>query len=201
MNVLDIIVMVVLIYNAAVGSKKGLIRILFDLVALIGGVIVAIKYYPYLDLLLTEGLGLKTPVSTFISFLSVWGTVFAAFYYLGKFLHRKSDISVMKPLNVLGGTFFGGVRGFLYLLPILIPLSHTDFAVYHESKMAKPLQSMIPQKMLSAREAKQWLSKLHIEPSERRKKKALNDPKLKKIRNALETGQSEKIRPLLEKLE
>ena len=124
MNILDIMVMVVLIYNAMVGFRRGLIRMFFDLAALVGGVFVALQFYQAGDLGLQEMVGMRQPYSTFFSFILIWGVFFASLALIGNILHRATHISIIWPVNVMGGGFLGGVRGFLYVAFYDPPISY-----------------------------------------------------------------------------
>ncbi|MDA1353336.1 MAG: CvpA family protein [bacterium] len=198
MNLLDVVVMVVLLYNAFIGFRRGLIRMFFDLVALVGGVFVALQFYQAGDLSLQEFVGMRPPYSTFFSFILIWGVFWGCFSVVGNFMHRATRIAIIWPVNVIGGGFLGGVRGFFYLLPFLVPLSHTDLAVYHDSQMAKPLNSIVSSKVLTPEKTEQVLRRLNAKASEQKASMVKKDPTLKKVQSALESGDTTQIKNLLD---
>jgi len=204
MTVLDIMVTAVLAYNCFTGARRGLIRILFDLCAIIGGVLIAIQTYPYGVIWLQQYVGLRESIAAFISFLVIWAAVFGIVMLIGNLVHRVTKITIIRPLNIIGGAFFGGVKGFFFMLPILIPLSHTDFAFYHNSKIAKPLNVVVGKKILSDRYLKSVISKFEREKAQKdaiKKKEALlKDPKFKKLRDALKSGNTNEIDDMLRDL-
>lgn len=198
MNLLDVLVMVVLLYNAIIGFRTGLIRMFFGLVALVGGVFVALQFYQPVELTLQEFVGMRPPYSTFFSFIMIWGVFFGCFSVVGNIMNRAFRFPVIWPINVIGGGFLGGMRGFFYLLPFLVPLSHTDFAIYHESQMAKPLNDIVSSKVLTPEKTEKVLRTLNKKARVQTVKDVKNDPNLKKVQKALETGDTTKIKNLLD---
>jgi len=198
MTVLDIMVTAVLAYNSFSGARRGLVRILCDLGAIVGGVIIAIQTYQYGVAWLQQNVGMKHTMSAFVSFLVIWAAVYGVFILIGNLVNRLTKITVIRPLNIIGGAFFGGVKGFFFMLPILIPLSHTNFAFYQDSKIAKPLNAALGARLLTAHNLKLMASKLDIERARKKQtEKILNDPHLNKLREALEKGDTEDIGDML----
>jgi len=202
MTILDIMVTAVLAYNSFSGARRGLIRILCDLGAIVGGVIIAIQTYPYGVAWLQQNVGMKHTISAFISFLVIWAAVFGVFMLIGNLVNRVTKITVIRPLNIIGGAFFGGVKGFFFMLPILIPLSHTEFAFYQDSKIAKPLNAALGTRLLTSHNLKLMAEKLDIKRArEKQKEKIINDPHLKKLREALQNSDTDDIGDMLRSLE
>jgi len=202
MTILDIMVTAVLAFNAFTGCRRGLIRILCDLCAIVGGVIIAIQTYPYGVALLQEYVGMKHTMAAFVSFLSIWAVVFCLFRLIGNLVNKVTKLSIVRPLNILGGAFFGGVKGFFYMLPILIPLSHTDFAFYQDSKIAKPLNAALGARLLTAHNLKAVAAKLNLERTRKKQtEKVINDPNLTKLREALENNDTMDVGDMLRGLE
>jgi len=162
-----------------------LIKLIFDLFALIGGVWIAWTFYQDGSVWLIGELGIREPYATFISFGVVWGVAYLGFTFLGSIVSKASNPTVVGPLNRLGGLFFGAIKGFCYLLPVLIPLAHADFPMYAESEIAKPMSDLVTNRFVG----------LKLE------KKVLEDPSIKRVQQALETGDTTEVGDLLKTLQ
>lgn len=203
MNLLDLIVTVFLVYQAILGFGKGFIRILFDILALFGGVFIALKFYSVGDLLVTQAIGWEKPYSTYLSFLVLWGCAYMTFIFIGKLAEKFTTITLMGPMNRIGGAFFGGVKGFFYLLPILILLSHSEVSLYQDSRIAKPINSLVQQHLLSADKARAILRSLKLEPEKVEETMIKTDPGMEAIQGILEGDQTKRkeLDAILEKME
>ena len=196
MNLLDLIVMTILIYHVVLGIRRGLIRILFDLSALVVGIFVALKYYLSGDVWLQSVLHVPPPYSTFTSFIVIWGVLFSIFTLLGRLTHQFSKVSMILPFNILGGGLLGGFKGLMYTLPILIPLSHTSVDLYHQSEIAKPLNTLISEQVMPSG-TQGIFSQFRVQDKEKNVEKVLQDPALQRIKRALEKGHSSDIGQIL----
>ncbi|RAP34692.1 hypothetical protein DID77_00610 [Candidatus Marinamargulisbacteria bacterium SCGC AG-439-L15] len=199
-NLLDIVILVVCCYNAYSGFKKGFLKMAFDLAALIVGVFVALKYYTMGAAFLQKTIQLQNPYAIYLSFLMIWGLVFSAFFgiqLLCQSILRKTLVG--SPINSLLGSAFGALRGLCYVMPFLIPLSHTNLALYHSSRIAIPLKEMTANNILNTKPAQTLVSGLGLQ---KQKEVSLEkDPNLLRMRRALESGNSAKIQDLLHQLD
>ena len=181
MNALDLVVMAVLFFHAIKGLTRGLILILFDLLALLGGVWMAWTYYQDGALYLYAELGMPEPYTSFISF-ALQAVAYMGCSFLGNVLHHAVRPSVIGPVNLLGGVFFGAIKGFLFVLPVLIPLSHADYSLYRDSQIAKPVSELFSKRLVGVN-AERYIKA---------------DPVIDTLQNALESGNTEAVDQLLE---
>ena len=80
-------------------------------------------------------------------------------------------------------------------------LAYTNADIYHESKIAKPLNKTVEKKMLNPNQTAQIIQKFNGHKTQDQKKKLLKDPNINKIQKALESSKPKEIHSLLESLE
>ncbi len=155
MNFLDIGIFLVLFYNAFNGLRKGLIRGIFEIAALVGGIIIAMMYYAKVGEGSSRLLGVHFNYSSVISFIILWCLSFFIILLIGRFIENLLTISLFGSVNLLGGMLFGLFKGFIVLLPFILPMLYFNFPFAKDSffiNSLKPafvfvLKNYIPQQM------------------------------------------------------
>lgn len=134
MNTLDVIILIVILIPALFGLKRGLIKSVFTLISIIAGLITAVKFHTGVSVVLgtvIKDVRILDPVSFILIIL--------LFYLIGLFLAEKISKTgfVTETLNKIGGFFFGGLKGALFLSIIFI-IAGTSFFIT-ESQIKKSL--------------------------------------------------------------
>jgi membrane protein required for colicin V production len=101
-NWLDIVLIVILFITCILGLIKGFVRQLIGIIAVIAGLILAIKYYSYVSILIFDIIRNRV-VSNFLGFLSI----FLVVLLLGGLLAFLLSKLMKGPFK-----FFEGVLGF-----------------------------------------------------------------------------------------
>lgn len=119
-HILDFLILITLLYNAVIGFRRGLVRILTDLAALFVATSVTILYYKPFATEIQVSLGISSQFATYGIFIVMWLTVFGFMTLLGLALDKVLKITFLSPLNRLGGIVFGICRGALITFPFLL---------------------------------------------------------------------------------
>lgn len=199
LTVLDIVVIVTVLVAAFRGFRTGFLPILIESTAIIGGVLLALSYYVPVANTLIQYMPVLASVAVFVAFILIWGGVVALGMALSRIVKPLLTMTMMRPLDRFGGALIGAARGFGILLPLLIPLSYTQLPIYHESKLAKPLNALIYSKLPSIQKTSETLSdKLGNKSVKVPSKDLKKDKELYRIQQALESGNMNQIEDLLE---
>ena len=204
MNLLDLIVLAIIAYGAFVGLRKGLVRILFDLIALVAGIALALAYFEEGAIFLGQTLNLSGTIATFISFIAIWGIIWASISAVGRLINNGASFSILWPINRLGGALLGGIRSFLYILPILIPIAHSELDLYHSSQLAKPINNFVSERIINSNKASTLINALNKKnkpATDTKKKELLDDPNLQKLQSALGSENKEDLHEILQNLD
>ncbi|MFA5879696.1 MAG: CvpA family protein [Candidatus Margulisiibacteriota bacterium] len=133
MNFLDIGIFLILFYNMFNGLRKGFIRSIFEIIALIGSIILALVYYASVGEGASKLLGIHFMYSSVISFIVLWLFGFFIIILIGRFVESFFTISIFSWLNILGGIVFGFCKGFIVLLPFILPMLYFSFPFAKDS--------------------------------------------------------------------
>lgn len=133
MNFLDIGIFTVLFYNIVSGLKKGLIRSVFEILALFGGVILAILYYQDLASFFNYLFKMEHVYAVVFSFILIWCVGFIVITLIGQFLHQFLNFSILNWVNYGSGGVLGFFKGFAVLLPFIIPMFYFEFKPVEKS--------------------------------------------------------------------
>ena len=147
MNWIDIVVIIALAGAAFWGLRRGLIRMIFTLIGLVIGVVLALRYYASFAEWLSQYIA-TTRITEIIAFALILIGVFVAARVIASLLHRA--ISWMGPgwLNRLGGAIFGLVIGAIMVGALLAALVSFGFpqleTSLHDSAVAAWLLTRFP---------------------------------------------------------
>jgi len=140
---LDFFLSIVLFLNIFKGLKKGLIRIFFDLVSLIGGVCLGFYFYEIVSLILVNWLEVSDMVLTIISFCLIWIGVYVVMMVVGSILNKLVEVVHLSFINRLAGGAFGLVKAIVIVLPALVPLFYFQREFIEESFIIQPVLPLI----------------------------------------------------------
>lgn len=140
MNFLDIASIVVLIAYGRSGYKKGFITVTCDLIAFLGGILVALKFASTAGMFIESQLGVNETLAALIGFALIWVCIFAVVGFFGGGLNKMLSVSVLKPINRIGGLFLGVIKGMVVILPGLLILVFINAPIVSESTLISPIR-------------------------------------------------------------
>ena len=123
MNLLDIVIFVFLGFFLYRGYKKGLIREIFALIAVLGALVLAVVYMDVGVSLLEDLADVPVSLALTVSFLIIFLIVFIVIRIVGAILSRLIRWTLLGWLDRLGGLFFGFVKGLLFASLIVLGLT------------------------------------------------------------------------------
>ena len=145
--IIDALIAIFLIYFGFQGLKKGLIRIIVDMAAVLGGAYLALIASPqlsvYLEALLPNRVSSLIPVA---SFVLLWAACFWGIIGVGYMLEKVLCPMILKPINYTLGLIFGVLKGFIYALPIILILSMADASQTNGSVLLPPVKQWMSEK-------------------------------------------------------
>ncbi len=121
MNWLDIVILVVLVFNVYLGLQRGLIRSVFGLIAVALGLFVAVMGTPFLSSILAQFF-VNDQLSRILAFVIFFLVIYLLVVMLGKMIHDSAKNPLVIPLNLLGGGLIGFLKGTIILLFFIVPV-------------------------------------------------------------------------------
>lgn len=118
MSSIDVLVTIIVLYSAFLGSKKGLVRIIFDVTALLVAIASGLYYYSPMALYLVDLIPISLAGLKALSFVLVCIPVFFFISLTGILLDKMVAISGFGGVNRLGGLLLGGVKAAIFLVPL-----------------------------------------------------------------------------------
>lgn len=169
MNSIDLIIIAFFSYHAIVGFKKGLSKIIFDLLGIIIGFIVGYKYYDFLGLFVETQFHIASPYSYFISFCAIWFVIYFGIVAVGKFVETILSITGISIINRVFGSLFNMLISTFKLLIVIIPLIFTQSSLVKDSYIittTKPFiislfETHLSSESISVQQIKQTSTQLH----------------------------------------
>ncbi len=152
MNWVDILFSVILTVIVARGFLRGLIRSVFDIVALALAIYLSFVFYGDAARLIAGYVALPENILFALGFLAIWLATFMLVAVAGEFCHKILGHGILWPFNVLGGGLLGLIKALLIIWLILqmlfmIPLTPEMRASVKESKSIatmKPIFDAMP---------------------------------------------------------
>ena len=136
MNILDVGIIIVLLYNALTGLRRGLSRILFNILGLGLGTALGLIHYPSIAFLLEQSLYMPRPYSEFLGFGIILSVIFVISLTLGQLFEKILKLTFLGSFNALGGCLLGVVKGLFVCLPFLIPMTYFKSPILDTSHLA-----------------------------------------------------------------
>lgn len=144
MKILDIILVLLLVYGAYKGYKRGFIMSLFLLLAVFVGLYAAFHFTDVLVQYGKDQFHWKSTYAAPITFLSLFLMVGAGIYFAGKLLERVIKLVKLSILNSLAGALLGLLQWFFFVGSLLLMLISFDQKEQVLSKEMKQESVMLP---------------------------------------------------------
>lgn len=151
MNYIDIVLVLLLVFSAISGFRKGLIVELASLAALILGIWGAIEFSDVTSNFLVENFHLKSDHLNIISFIVTFVVIVILVHIIGSVVNKMVETVMLGFLNKLAGMVFGIVRAALILSIVLVVFDKIDEdveilspKVKSESRMYEPIRNLAP---------------------------------------------------------
>jgi len=147
-NFLDIIILVVMLFFAYNGFRRGFIDQTSTILGLIAALFVAVRQYDYFQTLLEPYLDLSTSLLQFISFAVIFIVVNIVIHVIGISLKNLTDAIFLKPVDKAAGFLLGLFKAgiIIYLLILImaqIPYSKVN-GVVEDSFLAQRIIEASP---------------------------------------------------------
>ena len=126
MNWLDILLLLILAVNLFNGLRRGLIRSVFGLVAIVVSLFIAVKGAALGGAILQQ-VNISEPLASWLGFIILLLTLYFLINFLGSTLHDLARRSFFMPANYLGGLLFGFLKGLVIILFIIVPIMGNPF--------------------------------------------------------------------------
>ena len=143
MNILDIAVLVVLGVFGYRGYTQGFTKMIINIIAFFGGILLALKYFSVIQDKLGKVIHLAPLYLTVISFISIWVVVWLAAWLLGQCLDNVMQIPLLRPIDRLAGALIGILKGSLIIPVFLVPVLFLNPSLLDTAKVIKPIAFVI----------------------------------------------------------
>jgi membrane protein required for colicin V production len=147
LNFLDIVIFSVVVYNTIAGLKRGLIRIFFEVLALVSSIFIAIKYYKALLIVIKEFVSIPAFYGSIFSFGLIWIAVFLFISMISVVIEKVTSLAALGFFNRIGGGIFGLAKGIVILLPVLVLLLYVNKSYVTNSILVQPLLPILKEQM------------------------------------------------------
>ncbi|MCK4235800.1 MAG: CvpA family protein, partial [Candidatus Krumholzibacteria bacterium] len=101
--IIDLIIIVILLFFFLWGIKKGLIRQILAIVGIVAAFIGAFYLAHHLVGYCKEKMGLPYEIALFVSAVILFIGILVLFHFLGLLLQKISDITLLGPVDRIGG--------------------------------------------------------------------------------------------------
>lgn len=118
--IVDIVIMVILVFFLIAGIKRGLIRQVLQVVGIIAAFIGAFFLAHHLATYLQGRFALGYQISLVVSAVALFVGIIILFHILGLALQKAARITLLGPLDRIGGAVFGLVKGALLVSLLLV---------------------------------------------------------------------------------
>ncbi|MFH1563607.1 MAG: CvpA family protein [Nitrospirota bacterium] len=158
MNPLDIFFLVIILISMTISLFRGMIKEIFSILSIVGGIIIANILYPKTAMLLIRFIK-SSPWSNIIAFIIIFLIVCTLINLIGVFFQKTLKKLALNWLDRAGGVAFGFIRGVIIVVIIAIILAkfpivgHKLIAssqiVPHLSWVVKTLLAFLPHEFSS----------------------------------------------------
>ena len=149
MNWIDTGIIALLLYQMAMGYRKGVFRGVLDLIAIVAAVIIALTQFRLISDLLGEILSSSSSLMRWLSFFLCVGLSLALINGLTRLISRFIKTASSTWINRLIGLILGGTRGViiasvLLILYVSLPISTPFKSQIAQSSLAPSALSIVP---------------------------------------------------------
>lgn len=139
MNWIDITLLTIIGYNGLTGFKRGLIRLIMDIIAFAAAIRTSSLYGGEIAKWLEINAAFTTPVATFTGYIGIWVITFGILSFIGSSVSRALPMVGLGTFNHIGGVIGGTIKGILICLPLLMPIQFFKPDVLQSSTLAPAL--------------------------------------------------------------
>jgi len=147
-NFLDIIILVILLFFAYNGFRRGFIDQTSTILGLLAALFVAVRQYEYFTQFLEPYLDLSTSLLQFISFAVIFIVVNIVIHVLGITLKKIVDAIFLQPVDRAAGFLLGLVKAGIIVYLLILILAQIPYQkindVLNESFLAKRIIEASP---------------------------------------------------------
>ncbi len=151
MNYIDIVLLLLLLFAAINGFRKGLILEVASLAALILGVWGAIEFSYITTGFLTDKAGLETDNLNLISFIVTFVVIVILVHLVGSSLSKLVEVAMLGWINRITGLVFGFIKTAFILSILLLVFNKIDNEVHiispdtkADSQLYEPIRKFAP---------------------------------------------------------
>lgn len=149
MNWIDIVLLLMLLAAAIIGSKKGLVREVSALITFLLAGVFSVVYIDKFGMWVYEKVGGSPLISAFISFALLLAISYTVFKLLGLFFYKVASIKGFGKQDQMGGALVGFLRGyfavgFLVFLAFLLPMPDKFYTAFESSMFGPVVAKTVP---------------------------------------------------------
>lgn len=126
MNYLDVIIILLIIFSAIHGYKKGLIHELASLASLVLGIYLAIRFNEWVAAKFQYFFSQNT--SFIVAFVLIFIIVSISIFFIGKMLEKTFEEAELGPINKLAGIVFNIAKTVIFLSVFIFVLNFFSFS-------------------------------------------------------------------------
>jgi membrane protein required for colicin V production len=142
--VVDVIIAIIIVFYFISGLKRGLIRQVFDIVGIVAAFIGAFFFAGHLAVYVDKTFNLPYQASLLIAAVVIFVGILLLFNLLGISFQKVAQVSLLKPLDRLGGGIFGAFKGILLVSLLLVIFLNIPIPKEYKTElMADPIVSSI----------------------------------------------------------
>ncbi|MFH1428595.1 MAG: CvpA family protein [Candidatus Margulisiibacteriota bacterium] len=140
MNWLDIIILAIIALNVFLGFRRGLIKSVFGLLAMVIATMAAVRKVTWLATLIKAYIDFPDILLTTTAYIIIWIVTYFLVYTAGKLLSKAMHLTPIGFLDTFGGIVLGAVKGIIIVLIITVPLLTIPFISDHFEESARGSQ-------------------------------------------------------------
>ncbi len=150
MNWVDLFVIIVLLAAIANGVRRGLFREIVTLIAIVVGLVVAVRYSDWIAGIISSSIKIDSKHYLFvISFVGMFIIALAVAKLIGIALYKMASPASLKNTDKVGGALVGALKGiailgFMFTLLLFIPVFSNLNANVEDSVLAPPIRKVVP---------------------------------------------------------
>lgn len=123
MNWLDVVILIVISIFSFLGLKHGIIKEIISIVAIIGGIVAGVLFYPYLGEVLIKTSFIKSKsIASISGFLLIMFFIFVLIKLIGYVLTKIVGTLNLNWFNRICGGCFGAIKGVIISFLIIVAL-------------------------------------------------------------------------------
>jgi len=123
MNWLDVVILIVISIFALLGLKRGLIKEIISIIAIVGGIVAGVLFYPYLGEVLIKTSFIKSKsIASISGFLLIMFFIFVLIKLIGYVLTKIVGTLNLNWFNRICGGCFGAIKGVIISFLIIAGL-------------------------------------------------------------------------------